>query len=639
MKTLFSVIVALATSAPLAIAEPQTALVSWTLHSDRFIENDAESVSAVVKQNPEIFGAVATTKTVPRNAELPVFEKHLDLALKEVSNSAEPRLVISLNSHGKRGYVCRDCGEFELEKVVDSIERQVRRYSKNGKAIPVTILYSACFSGTLVPVLKERATSAKGLASPMVAITSAPEYSVSHGGEYPRALGIAAHHYNLLVRSGDALKGMSPTEKLGEIMASFITSSRDEPATWSSANPDPQWTREDVKTLLTAVRGEFTFSDRFAKALRKNSASATPGTFSHFAGEVGSFIGEKALVDNLVSGLDKGSLTREVTELLAHPGLTIETRSLLAAWASTLPETQIESGPVAAAISSETGLTEGKAEWLRRRLAARDELPKRPGPFPSLTTFLSKIRRPAQRSIALKIDAAPADRLREVIREIYFDPQTPRDVRDEIATWAQFLPADLVSKTDVSDWDHEINAKLTARERETAAYRRANVQSAAYAEAGDAIGLFALFRATPARDSTGHQNMAKIRLAQGFLGLVLEKKLDTPEVISAMEGIFEEPLFAPKLREVHFWLNSAHKTATKAMIAHVLEGGSADSLLESYDGNPAEQERILRVMKDLPYLDPKRRELLKMLEYRTRSDIAHHLHDLCKAIFKETPPG
>ena len=74
--------------------------MSWVLHSDRFIHTESDEIDSLIRDNPEALGTVATTETVPQNAEIPVLDKHIDLALKQVVRSAKPRLILKINSHG-----------------------------------------------------------------------------------------------------------------------------------------------------------------------------------------------------------------------------------------------------------------------------------------------------------------------------------------------------------------------------------------------------------------------------------------------------------------------------------------------------------------------------------------------------------
>ena len=171
-------------------------------------------------------------------------------------------------------------------------------------------------------------------------------------------------------------------------------------------------------------------------------------------------------------------------------------------------------------------LAESKAQWLRKRMEKRGELPKRPGAFPTFAAFLGDVKGNVPEAIVLKIDAAPADKLQDVLKEIY--PGASEGMRDLMATWVQFLPSDLVSKMEVSEWDHAVNAKLTVLQKEVFANRRGRVEAEAYTKANDPLGLFALFRAAPARDSTGHLSFVKITLGNAFLEMVTRQRLDTP---------------------------------------------------------------------------------------------------------------
>ena len=88
-----------------------------------------------------------------------------------------------------------------------------------------------------------------------------------------------------------------------------------------------------------------------------------------------------------------------------------------------------------------------------------------------------------------------------------------------------------------------------------------------------------------------------------------------------MEGVLAEPLFSPSYEQAQFWVQSKHKTPTDRMITHMVEFRHAEDLLLGYEGNPAEQERILRVMAGLPYFEAKTRTVKHPRRSRPRGPV------------------
>ncbi len=624
-------------------AESNSALVTWTLHSDSHIQESARLNKQTILRNPQIFGTVKAQEEVPRDAELPVFEKHLDLALRQLVKTESPQLVISLGSHGGVGLVCRNgaCGNFELSKVVESIERQVRRHSTTEKPIPVVLLYSGCHSGSIIPSLEEMELR-RGFPSSLTVLTSAIASQLSHGNEFENAIQAAITHDARAKEAGLELPG-APIDRVAKLMSTFIVSEFDQPTYWSSQQKERGWKPDDFAKASESAPTGAVLSYETVRSFGKQGQG--PGSLSSFASSLSWLYGDLAGIAFALDAKRPEELPDAIVHFLQRRNVDKQDRGVIVAWIDTLPPEKLDRAALDARLAQrgvDLGqFAEEKAAALLRGARSSGTVEVRPGPFPTFEKFIRAVQgaisreKSAPSAIHLALDTAPPDKLNEVVMGILRNPATDEIVAHLVSTWAEFLPADLVSKEQLSEWQRETLAKMSERTREMYRYQKAGFQSEAYSAAKDPMGLLALYRTVPTRMSDGHENYASIALSQAFLNLIVSNRLDSPEHIRAMEEVMAERSGGDH-STMHFWVSSKHKSLNEKVVARALELGYGERLLNEFADRPAEQNRIIEIITNVPWSGPSKRDLLGLLSVRIRAGVtgAADLMKRCLDSFK-----
>lgn len=172
--------------APVASAPGETvplgAAVSWVAYDDRgdFIANRRllreiiEQHEMISPTEPQEFFRIPAPRhfEVPVdgevfvNAQKPSFERELDKAISALESAAvttapvfyDPFLVVAISSHGDNGWLGRGYGsEVRLDDLAALILQKRRLFeSRTGLPLRLEILYSACYSGSIIQAFKKK---------------------------------------------------------------------------------------------------------------------------------------------------------------------------------------------------------------------------------------------------------------------------------------------------------------------------------------------------------------------------------------------------------------------------------------------------------------------------------------------------
>lgn len=221
-------------------------LVEWLLHSDGHIVNDHREMTRYLRNNSE-FGVTGDTVTIPTQPT--DWRQSFRLGIQEgltSLNSQNPELLVLLASHGHQGSVSLHGEKVALNEISDILAEEIGRHEARHGAVKISIIYSACFSGTIGKPLEE-ALRQRGIESEVTALMSAPRNRVSHSTILLDYMEKASQRLAEVDRSHLIFgKGLSFFDRLTKLIAGNEFNPKDQPTAWSTNSRVTNWTFEDV---------------------------------------------------------------------------------------------------------------------------------------------------------------------------------------------------------------------------------------------------------------------------------------------------------------------------------------------------------------------------------------------------------
>lgn len=588
-------LILLAGACPL-LAE-DTAFVQWILHSDTQMTEKGKKLRALVHENSQVFGDTkGVTFFVPMNATTADFEARVEVALKHVAGKPNPHLLVSLISHGDEHAVWRDGfnGSYPLDGIVLALKRQLGRRLYNGKAIPLSLVYDACYSGTIFEALRKHFGPEEGGRYRVLAVASSTAAKVSHGSELVAGLENSVRILRRVEGPDPFLSEYSPMEKLAMITTGLVISKNDEPTAWSSAENLDRWDTSSLKRAIESMTVPASLSRPVVETFRRDRIrdSSFP-SFAVFLKRADLFFGAATMA---AYSIDSSPLAERPAKILEW---ILEKRSLdeaawaaLVVWAEGLPENYVDKTVLAGKAAP------GWMGWHPRRLleykafvrarALRNRIAYRPGPFRSFAEFLAAMQIDAKDfgEAILAVDFCSHEELEGRIHVLMKGALKGSRLPFLLGIWAEGLPREWMADELVEEWEREFRARTGASEggyftQRTAIYLKTLVHLE------DAEGLLAIYAATPRGPEGGTESslhkVVRLRVAR----YIVENGLDTADAIATLENMMEEGyLLTPQQGE--FWLRSLYaRIPSDQILALAVKYGWVERLVEKYRYYPS----------------------------------------------------
>jgi len=586
-----------------SFAEPEsTAFVQWVLHSDSQMSVKAEKLRETVKENPGIFGQVIDAPLlVPMDSTMAQFEAHVARAVTSLRGKPSPHLLISLVSHGGHFAICRDgnCGTYELKEIARAIKRQLSRRFINGQATPVTIVYDACHSGTLIDVIKNELEN-EPQRFPFLVITSAPSERLSHGSNLVNGIESSISTLKLAERTGPILPGRTPLEKVAMLTTGFNVSIQDEPTTWSSLDRVEEWDPASLERTVHSIAVPASFSRKLASGL----AEAEESSFTAFLKKTGRHFGPVTLAAYSIDSASDADRSRRILDwALIRGSIDDAGRAALIVWAESLPDSQVDKTTLRAGESRRWTEGEALAKHLDRKARViystrLNQVVERPGPFKSFAAFLATIKVSSEGigEAILTVDFCPAEELETRIRDLMASAPRTSNLPFLLGIWSETLPREWISDERIGQWEKAFRER-TGREDRYYFSSRAAFHSKALMHTEDFEGLLALYATTPRDLEAGKEHPAgkivRIRLAH----FIEENKIQTPEAMRALQNIMERG-YPLTIAQRDFWLSSPYAEATDKVVEIAQKYDWVDLLADKLPITPALFSALLE--KELP---------------------------------------